>query len=73
MLRLETQVIGKQVKCLCDLVTVFSSVSPIMSLRNREGGGMRYAVSQETCLLWYGNLLNSRLRGLIVPKFIFFI
>ena len=26
-----------------------------MSLRNREGGSIRYAVSQETCRLWYGD------------------
>ena len=42
-------------KVLCDLVTVSSSVLPDMSLRNREGGSIRYAVSQETCRLWYGD------------------
>ena len=47
--------IGKQVEILYDLVTVSSSVLPDMSLRNREGGSMRYTVSQETCRLWYGD------------------
>ena len=53
--RVRRRVKGKQVKVLCDLVTVSSSVLPDMSLRNREGGSIRYAVSQETCRLWYGD------------------
>ena len=47
--------IGKQVKGLCDLVTVSRSTLPVRPLSNREGGGGRWTVSQETCQLWYGD------------------
>ena len=54
---------GKQVKILCELVTVNEEYSPKKPLRNREGRAVCWIVSQETCLLLYRNFSKPRVTG----------
>ena len=63
--RVRRRVKGKQVKVLCDLVTV--SPEHMTRLRavtdeSREGGYVRRGTSQETCQLWVQE--NSGPRGI---------
>ena len=60
---------GKQVRILCELVTVIEESVAKMSLGNWEDGYARRSFSQETCRsLVHGAIPPQAARKLVVPK-----